>query len=119
MSQGLRSVTPMSLRDTFRRLFATAAPAAVPAPVAPPGPGYAVVPRTLEPPVHPLAFLARQALIAQVISGPDTPLIDKAVFVATPFVVTAAAVHGAQQAVARGQAPPAPRPGRAAPGRRP
>lgn len=117
----------MSLRDTFRRLFATSAPATTPvparaptpAPTAPPGPGYAVVPRTLDPPVHPLAFLARQALIARVISGRDTPLLDQAVFLATPFVVTAAAVHGAQQAVARGQAPPAPRPGRTAPGRRP
>lgn len=90
----------MPLRDALRRLFATAPPAA-----GPPTPAYAVVPRPLDPPIHPLALVARQALVAQMISGPDTPLVDKVVFVATPFVVTAAAVHGAQQAVARGQAP--------------
>ena len=105
----------MPFLDALRRLFTTPAPT----PAVPATPSYTVVPRPLAPPVHPLHLAARQALIAQMISGPDTPLIDKAVYVATPFVITAAAVHGAQQTLARGAAPTPPRPAPGAPRRLP
>jgi len=100
VSQAVRSVRDMPFLAALRRLFTTPAPARPPAP-----PSYVVVPRPLTPPARPLDVAVRQAVIAQIISGPDTPLLDKAVYVATPFVVTAAAVHGAQQALARGAAP--------------
>ncbi len=113
MSQVLRSVRPMPFLDALRRLFTGSSPSPGNGPVVvprPSPPSATVVPRTLTPPIHPLELVARQAVIAQLISGPDTPFVDKAVYVATPFVITAAAVHGAQQALAQGQAPaPAPR----------